>query len=94
VIDKIAPATPQATPAKADPKLIQAAKAFEAVFARQLMSSMRSAKLTEDDLFGSSATEQFQDMADSKVADSMAEKGTFGIAELLTQQFAAKGGTK
>jgi flagellar protein FlgJ len=66
--------------------LRQAAQAFEAVFIRQLIGSMRNAKLA-DDMFGSQATEQFRDMADGRLADSMAQQGTFGIAELLTAQF-------
>ena len=41
-------------------------------------------------MFDSSATEQFRDMADARTADSMAEKGGFGIADLLMRQFAAK----
>ena len=41
-----------------------------------------------DDLFGNQATEQFRDMQDSKLADSMA--GDFGIADLLLKQFEGK----
>ena len=67
-------------------ELRQAAQAFEAVFIRQLIGSMRNAKLGED-MFGSQATEQFRDMADARLADSMSRQGTFGIAELLTAQF-------
>jgi peptidoglycan hydrolase FlgJ len=67
-------------------ELRQAAQAFEAVFIRQLVGSMRSARLAED-MFGSQATEQFRDMADARLADSMAQQGTFGIADLLTAQF-------
>ena len=67
-------------------ELRQAAQAFEAVFIRQLIGSMRSARLAED-MFGSQATEQFRDMADARLADSMSQQGTFGIAELLTAQF-------
>ena len=67
-------------------ELRQAAQAFEAVFIRQLIGSMRNARLA-DDMFGSQATEQFRDMADARLADSMAQQGTFGIAELLTAQF-------
>ncbi|SMF72463.1 rod-binding protein [Allosphingosinicella indica] len=73
--------------------LKQAAQAFEAVFLRQMIGSMRQAKLTEDELFGSSSTEQFQSMADAKLADNMAEKSNFGIADLLLRQFGAKLGT-
>lgn len=66
----------------------QAAEAFEAVFLRQLIGSMRQAKLGEE-LFGSQATEQFRDIADANLADSMADQGSFGIADLLMQQFKA-----
>jgi flagellar protein FlgJ len=89
VINSLNSQTP-ATGGEANPQhrqeLRQAAQAFEAVFIRQLIGSMRSAKLA-DDMFGSQATEQFRDMADSRLADSMAQQGTFGIAELLTAQF-------
>lgn len=71
-----------------DAQMRQAAEAFEAVFLRQLIGSMRQAKLGED-LFGSDATNQFRDMADSRLADSMAEQRSFGIADLLLQQFNA-----
>jgi peptidoglycan hydrolase FlgJ len=67
-------------------ELRQAAQAFEAVFIRQLIGSMRNARLAED-MFGSQATEQFRDMADGRLADSMSQQGTFGIADLLTAQF-------
>ena len=69
-----------------------AAEAFEAVFLRQMIGSMRQAKLSEDELFGSSAGEQFRDMSDAKVAEEMAECGGFGIAELLLKQFDQRGG--
>src|SRR3546814_18828926 len=70
--------------------LQQAAKAFEAIFMRQMISSMRSAKLGED-LLGSSASNQFRDMADARVADGMAENGGgLGIATMLPKQFEPK----
>ena len=80
--------TPQpATPAdEKRQQLVKAAQAFEAVFMRQMIGSMRQAKLAEDAL-GSSATDQFQEMQDAKLADSMAENGSFGIAEMLLKQF-------
>jgi flagellar protein FlgJ len=66
--------------------LKKAAHQFEAVFLRQMIGAMRSASLGEG-LFDSSATDQFRDMADSKTADSMADKGVLGIAEMLLKQF-------
>ncbi|WP_284734752.1 rod-binding protein [Sphingosinicella terrae] len=69
-----------------DPRLREAAQAFEAVFLRQMIGSMRQAKLGED-LLGSAAADQFRDMADARLADTMAERGGFGIAEMLLNQF-------
>ena len=68
-------------------QLKAAAQAFEAVFMRQMIGSMRQASLG-DDLLGSSATDQFRDMQDAQVADNMAKNGNgFGIAKMLLQQF-------
>jgi peptidoglycan hydrolase FlgJ len=65
-----------------------AAEKFEAVFLRELIGSMRKAKLAEE-VFGSSATESFREMADARTADTMAGLGQFGIASLLEKQFSA-----
>lgn len=84
------------TGALADPKATEldqlkaAAKQFEAIFTRQMMKSMRDAKLSEDDLFGSDATDQFRDMQDSNFADNLAGKGALGIADLLVRQFQSR----
>ena len=77
------------TPAAAgggDGGLRKAAEAFEAVILRQLMSSMRQAKLA-DDIFGSSATDNFREMADARTADSLAAMRQFGIADMVERQF-------
>lgn len=66
--------------------LKKVAQQFEAVFMRQMIGAMRSASLAEG-ISDSSATQQFQDMADARTADAMASKGAMGIAELLIQQF-------
>ena len=63
-----------------------AAQQFEAVFLRQMIGSMRQAHLA-DDMFGSQATDQFRDMADANLADSMSHQGVFGIAQMLLAQF-------
>lgn len=70
-------------------KLTHVAKQFEAVFVRQLMGAMRQAGFG-DDLTGSSSVEQFQEMADAKTADALAERGGLGIAELLLGQLGGK----
>lgn len=71
-----------------DAKLEAAAQAFEAVLLRQMIGSMRQASLGED-VLGSSASEQFRDMSDARLADEMA--GGFGIARLLVQQLGKAG---
>lgn len=67
-------------------QLVKAAQAFEAVFVRQMIGSMRQASLG-DELFGSSAGEQFREMQDAKLADQMVADGGFGVAEMLIKQF-------
>ncbi len=73
--------TPQA--AKSDLKA--AAQRFEAVFLREVISTMRKGKLA-DEMFGSSATDNFREMADSRTADAMSKMGAFGIANLVEKQ--------
>ena len=68
-----------------DGGLRKAAESFEAVILRQLLSSMRQAKLG-DDIFGSSATDNFREMADAKTADSIASMRQFGIADMVEAQ--------
>jgi peptidoglycan hydrolase FlgJ len=75
------------TAPKRDPELRKAAEAFEAVILRQMMASMRTAKLG-DEMFGSSATDNFREMADAKLADNMAGLRQFGIADLVEKQLA------
>lgn len=66
-------------------ELARAAKAFEAIFVRQLIGTMRQASLG-DELTGSSAVDQFRELSDARMADSLADKGGLGIAELILQQ--------
>lgn len=56
---------------------------FEAIFARQMLAAMRTSSLGEG-LFEGQGMEQFRDMQDSMLAEHMANKGIFGIANLLT----------
>lgn len=89
----ISSASPTAAPAGGgDGGLRKAAEAFEAVILRQLLASMRQAKLG-DDIFGSSATDNFREMADAKTADSMAAMRQFGIADMVERQFRSRLGS-
>ena len=65
--------------------LEKAAKGFEAVFMRQLLGSMRNASMGES-INGSSAVDQFQEMSDANMADSLANTHSLGIAQLLLKQ--------
>jgi peptidoglycan hydrolase FlgJ len=83
----VSASSPLAAIPKRDPELRKAAEAFEAVILRQMLASMRQAKLG-DDIFGSSATDNFREMADARLADSMASLRQFGIADLVERQLA------
>jgi flagellar protein FlgJ len=82
-------AAPDAKDAAEQKKLKSAAQAFEAVFLRQMIGSMRSASLG-DGMFDNEGTETFQQEADAKTADSMAQKGVLGIADMLIKQLGPK----
>lgn len=73
----------------ANPELKTAAQRFEAVFLREMIATMRKGKLAED-IFGSSATDNFREMADAHTADAMAKMGAFGIAGLVERQLDMK----
>ncbi|HEX7740940.1 MAG TPA: rod-binding protein [Sphingobium sp.] len=76
-----------ASPQKA--QLEKTARQFEAIFLRQMIGTMRQAG-PGDGLFDSSASDQFRDMSDARTADSLAEKGTLGIAEMLLRQYGGR----
>jgi flagellar protein FlgJ len=61
-----------------------AGKRFEAIFVNMMLKSMRSAKLG-DGLFNSQAMEQFRDMQDQQLAQSMATHAPIGIGKAMTQ---------
>ncbi|WP_411269220.1 rod-binding protein [Sphingobium sp. SCG-1] len=75
--------------AQAKAELEKTAKAFEAIFLRQMISTMRSSSLGEG-LTDNGGSDQFLEMSDSRTADNMAETGKFGIADLLMKQLGAK----
>ena len=78
-------ATQDASATAQQTKLRSAAQAFEAVFLRQMIGAMRQAG-PGDGMLDNDASNQFRDMADAKMADSMAQKGVLGIADMLLKQ--------
>lgn len=68
-------------------KLHGAAKEFEAIFVRQMLSSARQAGFG-DQLFGSGAVDTFREMQDGKIADLVAQNGTLGLAKQIEAHMA------
>ncbi len=69
-------------------RLSVAAKQFEAIFVRQMLSAARAAKLG-DDAFGGSGVDIFREMQDARFADIAAESGALGLAKTIEAQLAA-----
>ena len=90
----VAPVPPlaTATPLPSDrAQLKQAAKQFEAIFVRQMLSAARAAKLGgENDLFGGQAMDTFNGMQDEHFAQIAADSGAFGLAKSIETQLAAQ----
>ncbi len=63
--------------------LDKAGQRFEAIFINMMLQSMRQAKLGEG-LFDSNASEQFRDMQDQKLAETMAAHAPMGIGKAMT----------
>lgn len=68
-----------------------AGERFEAIFTKMMLGSMRKAKLA-DGLFESQALDQFRDMQDDKLAQSMASHAPFGIGKAMTEFLAKSAG--
>lgn len=60
-----------------------AGERFEAIFTGMMLKSMRAAKLG-DGLFDSKAQEQFRDLQDQQLAQSMAAHAPMGIGKAMT----------
>lgn len=83
--------TSSATPAPGSDRarLSAAAKQFEAIFVRQLLSAARAAKLG-DDAFGGSGVDTFREMQDARFADIASESGALGLAKSIEAQLAGQ----
>lgn len=68
--------------------LKKAGDQFESIFIGMMMKSMRATHLSEG-LFDNKAGEQFRDMQDAKIAESMATHAPLGIGKAMTD-FLAK----
>lgn len=67
-------------------QLEEVAEKFEALFVKTILSSARSAKLS-DPLLNSEGQKTFNSMLDTEYADALAKHEALGIAEALVSQF-------
>jgi flagellar protein FlgJ len=67
-------------------QLEDVAEKFEALFVKTILSSARSAKLS-DPLLNSEGQKTFNSMLDTEYADALAKHEALGIAEALVRQF-------
>ena len=88
--------SPLAAPALAAPpvtgeraKLAAAAKQFEAIFIRQMLSAARQTDFGGG-LFDSEALGTFRQMQDERFAEIASQTGAFGIAKQIEAQLASQ----
>ena len=73
-------------------KLAAAAKQFEAIFIRQMLSAARQTDFGGG-LFDSEALGTFRQMQDERFADIASQTGAFGIAKQIEAQLASQLGS-
>ncbi|MFV8836112.1 flagellar assembly peptidoglycan hydrolase FlgJ [Aquisalimonas sp.] len=71
--------------------LREVAEEFETVFVGMMLKSMRAAT-PGDDLFGSNAMEQYEQLHDQQLAQSMGRSGGLGIADMVERQLRENAG--
>ena len=69
-------------------RLAEAAKQFEAIFVRQMLSAARKSDFGGDELFGGKADEAFREMRDARFAEVAANTGSLGLAAQIEAQLA------
>ncbi len=72
-------------PANERAQLREAAKNFEAIFLRQMLSAARDSSIRSD-LFGSNGSDTFKQMRDDAFADIASERGVLGLADMIEVQ--------
>lgn len=68
-------------------KLHDAAKQFEAIFLRQMLTAARKTSF-EDGLFDSEAMGTFRQMQDDRFAEIASQTGSLGLASIIEAQIA------
>ena len=85
--------SPTVAPTGERAKLAAAAKQFEAIFIRQMLSAARQTDFGGG-LFDSEALGTFRQMQDERFADIASQTGAFGIAKQIESQLASQLGGK
>jgi flagellar protein FlgJ len=80
-------AAPQPTKAQVH----EAAQKFEALMLRQMLAQSRKVDFGNT-LFDNKAADNFRDMQDSRLADTMSQRGTMGFARMIEAQLARQTG--
>lgn len=73
------------SPTSEHAQLAEAARNFEAIFLRQMLSAARDSSIRSD-LFGSNGSDTFRQMRDDAFADIASERGVLGLADLIEAQ--------
>ncbi|MFM5883715.1 MAG: rod-binding protein [Novosphingobium sp.] len=71
-------------------QLAKAARQFEAIFVRQMLSEARKTNLGGDSLLGGQGLDTFRQMQDDRFAELAANTGAFGLARMIEAQLAAQ----
>ncbi|MEO0061650.1 MAG: hypothetical protein RLZZ08_210 [Pseudomonadota bacterium] len=69
-------------------QLAGAARQFEAIFLRQMLSTARSADFGGNDLFGGQGEDTFTEMRDARFAELASQTGALGMAANIEKQLA------
>lgn len=80
-----------ASPRPTKAQIHEAAQKFEALMLKQMLAQARKVDFGNT-LFDQKAAENFRDMQDSKMADTMAQRGTLGFARMIEAQLARQSG--
>ncbi len=67
-------------------KLRKAASDFEAIFAQQMLKSMRDATLKSDLIKTSEGERVFREMLDQHRSEQLADSGSLGLGEMIYKQ--------
>lgn len=85
------PLASNASPQPTKAQIHEAAQKFEALMLRQMLAEARKVDFGNT-LFDQQATNNFRDMQDSKLADTMSQRGTLGFARMIEAQLARQTG--